>query len=200
MKAPRISIATLMGCVLVSAVGIAALRYSSSLWAGIMLMLTLGLLAIALLGVIYHRGARQAGWAGFLVFAGGYIALAFGPWFVTEIRPWLPTTVLLTEAFRRIEPTEERFALTQTYTKLKTARVRQLLAVEPPTQPERLAASLSLRLNTVSSPVRLWLTSSAESEYFQRVGHCLVGCLLGLLGTFIARGFHASGQRDAALS
>jgi hypothetical protein len=91
----RISIRGLMAVVLVSGVGLAALRNASDLWAGIMLLAALAVLGVAILGVMCLREWPRFWWTGFAVFEGGYLLLAFGPWFASEIEPRLATTLLL---------------------------------------------------------------------------------------------------------
>ena len=51
----RFSIAALMGLVLVAAIGLAALRNGCESWAGVMLLLTCGVLALAVVGVFCGR-------------------------------------------------------------------------------------------------------------------------------------------------
>jgi len=89
MSRPRFSIAGLMGMVLVVAVGVAALRSGSEDWAGIVSALTLGLLGVALLGVLFRQGPRRAFWSGFALFGWGYLALTMAPWFSGEVGPRL---------------------------------------------------------------------------------------------------------------
>jgi hypothetical protein len=72
----RFSIARLMGVVLVAALGSAALRYSSESSAGVMLLLTVGVLTLAVEGAICRGPNERACWLGFALFGGGYLALA----------------------------------------------------------------------------------------------------------------------------
>ena len=51
----RVSVARLMGFILVAAIGIAALKDSSETWAGVMLLGTLGLLGASVLGAMPRR-------------------------------------------------------------------------------------------------------------------------------------------------
>ena len=52
LRKTRISIARLMGVVLVAGLGFAALRNSSEDWAGAMLLLTCGTLMVAMVGAL----------------------------------------------------------------------------------------------------------------------------------------------------
>ena len=67
--------------VLVVSVGLASLLHASEAWAGLMLLVVCFFLGIAVLGVAYRRGGRRAAWAGFALFCGGYLAMAWwGNW------------------------------------------------------------------------------------------------------------------------
>ena len=57
MRAVRFSIAGLMGVVLVAAIGLAALRSQSQIWAGVLLLATLAAFCVALVGAFCRRGA-----------------------------------------------------------------------------------------------------------------------------------------------
>jgi hypothetical protein len=93
MRAVRVSIGGLMAVVLVAAIGLAALRDPNAIWAGMMLLLTCGVLTLAIVGVVCRRQAGRAGWLGFARFGWGYLALA-AAW---PLSHWiqLPTVTLL---------------------------------------------------------------------------------------------------------
>ena len=90
----RFSIAGLMGVVLVSAVGFAALRNASEAWAGWMLLLTCGVLTLAVVGSLCRGPDERAGWLGFALFGWGYLALALWHSFSQGTLP----TITLAEA------------------------------------------------------------------------------------------------------
>jgi hypothetical protein len=92
MRSVRSSIARLMGFVLVTAVGLAALRSSSETWSGVLLLATLGAFGIALIGAFCRTGSARGGWIGFAVFGWIYLSAAFG---LSERWPELPTQSLL---------------------------------------------------------------------------------------------------------
>jgi hypothetical protein len=200
----RFSIAGLMAVVLVCGVAVAALRNASEIWAGILLLLTLGLLAAALLGVAYRREAGRAGWIGFALFGWGYLTLAFGPWFAEQVRPQLPTTRLLdyvhgkvvesTEAnatFSVVLPAQNQ-VMTGSATTTTAKNVFVLTASTGGSQAARVTAS------SFSQPFRLLFAGAGNYEPFQRVGHCLFALLAGLVGAIVARRFHAGLRRAEA--
>jgi hypothetical protein len=93
-RSNRLSIAGLMGAVLVTALGLAALRNNSETWAGIMFLVTWGLIVLAVVGIVCRGGAERAWWLGFALFGSGYMKLVY---FSPEKTPpvTLPTAILL---------------------------------------------------------------------------------------------------------
>jgi hypothetical protein len=91
-----------MAAVSALAVGLAALRDANPLWACALMLATAAALGTALFGALHGRGLTRAWWLGFLVFAGGYSVLAFGPWFSEHIGPGLATTQVLGYAYTRV--------------------------------------------------------------------------------------------------
>ena len=98
----RFSIRALMALVLVSAVGLAALRNANDLWAGMMLMVALAAVGISVMGAVILRGQERYWWAGFAFFGGGYLALALGPGLSDTLQPQLGTTLVLRGVHSRI--------------------------------------------------------------------------------------------------
>jgi hypothetical protein len=95
MRAPRFSLAALMGIVLFCGIAVASLRYASDLWGSLLFTSAFALLLASIVGLALGRGRTRAGWLGFSVFGWGYLALCFGPWFGTGIKaPPLLTTKL----------------------------------------------------------------------------------------------------------
>ncbi len=76
MRFIRFSIAGLMGAVLTTALGLAALRSASETWAGVALLVTFAILGLAVVGVVSRAADERAWWLGFAVFGWGYLALA----------------------------------------------------------------------------------------------------------------------------
>lgn len=96
MRRLRFTIAGAAAVVFVVALALASLRLTSHVWAGTVLLLTLATLFLAILGVVYRQGERQAFWLGFILLGWGYMALASHFWWDrTAVRPHLATTSLL---------------------------------------------------------------------------------------------------------
>ena len=85
MRQVRFSIAALMGAVLVAAFGLAVFRYGSQVSAGVLFLLTCGVLCLGVVGIVCRRGAERAWWLGFTLFGWGYMTLAF--WFSEHLNP-----------------------------------------------------------------------------------------------------------------
>ena len=77
MAQARFSIAAMMGAVLVAALGLAVLRYGPKVSAGVLFLLTCGVLCLGIVGTVCRRGAGRAWWLGFTLFGWGYMTLAF---------------------------------------------------------------------------------------------------------------------------
>ena len=99
----RFTILSLMGLVLGVAVAITALRNSDDNWAGGSILATALLIGVVTLGAAYHSGQRRAGRLGFVVFCGGYFALAFLGLSDQNLAK-LPTTRLLVYVHQRVAP------------------------------------------------------------------------------------------------
>jgi hypothetical protein len=89
----RFSIAGLMGIVLVAAVGMASLRNASEIWAGAMVLMTCGILALSAVGVFCGSRSGRPWWLGFCAFGGTYMVLS-GCWSTSSLTR-LPTTDVL---------------------------------------------------------------------------------------------------------
>jgi hypothetical protein len=102
MRKVRFSIAGLMVAVAVSALVSAGLRSANAAaFAGAMLMLTSGVLGLAIVGVVSRRGNERTWWLGFTLFGCGYLVLAF--WTENGFHS-LPTTSLLLFLSSNIDP------------------------------------------------------------------------------------------------
>ncbi|MGC8638392.1 MAG: hypothetical protein ACP5XB_00775 [Isosphaeraceae bacterium] len=75
MRAARVSIAGLMGVILVVSLALAALRSNSWIWSGATTLATCALIGLAAVGAVCRTGPERAGWLGFAVLGGGYLAL-----------------------------------------------------------------------------------------------------------------------------
>jgi hypothetical protein len=92
MRRARFSIAALMGAVLFAALALAVFRYGSQVSAGVLFLLTCGVLCLGVVGIVCSEGSERAWWLGFTLFGWVYLALAL--WFSDHLNE-LPTTTLL---------------------------------------------------------------------------------------------------------
>jgi hypothetical protein len=169
----RFSIRSLSAFVLVSAIGLAALKNDNEVWAGMLLLLALATLGTAVLGSVFLRGKERAWWIGFAFFGGVYLALAVGPWFSETIEPQLGTRLLLN------------------YVQAK------LLSLRPDTINGEHVTYTQIQGILLKTPSGSTVHLLAP---FHRVGHCLFTLLAGLLGGMIAVWFYMrreTGGRDA---
>jgi hypothetical protein len=191
MRLPRFTIAGLMGLVVVVAVGVAALRFASELWASILLMLTLGVLGAAVLAFHERAGARRAWWRGFALFGWGYVMLAFGPWASEAIAPHLPTTMWLDASYAKLHPGDSEAG--QARRLWEDALRNYIVAVNTPSGANSAVAfSPDGKLVVSAAP------PGPAPEPFLRVGHSLWALLAACVGGLVGRASHARGERPAA--
>lgn len=195
MRPPRFSIAGLMGVVVAAAVGVAALRFANEWWAGALWLATLAGLGLAILGVVYRRGAKRAGWLGAAVFGGGYLALALAPWAATTTAPSLPTTMLLTTLYSRAFP--NRTMTTDVWTNVLINTTTPPATGTPWGPMPTPANPPGYVVPGAGSPGVNWAVVAATvpttpPEPFVRVGQCLWAWLAALVGAVAGRVFFAT--------
>jgi hypothetical protein len=190
MRLPRFTIAGLMGLVVVVAVGVAALRFASELWAGVLLMLTLGVLGAAVLAFHERTGASRSWWRGFALFGWGYLVLAMGPWAAEAIAPHLPTTMGLDALYARMHPAGDVEPQREFYD-LRLREARALL--------RELSRSSSITATPPGGTVAFTAPTTPPAESFRRVGHCLWALLVACVGGVVERACHTSGERTGSV-
>lgn len=163
---PRFSIKGLMVVVILVAIGIAALRSASELWASFVLTLTFGLLATAGLGALFSRGERQVFWIGFAAFGWGYVLVCF----CTDVGQRMVTNPIIDRFYAAHGP----------WKRVNFVIATPAAAGALPSQPVPVASVLA------------W--ESPQHQSFRRIGHSLFGLLAALLGGFVARYFAARNQ------
>ena len=118
MRSFRFSIARLMWVVLLAAIASAGLAYPSTHWAGIVVLLTRGVLCLALVGSVCRTGAKRAWWLGFFAFGWAYLGVSHAD--AWSPNPTLPTDALLNVLARligvsptgvRLPPRQEAMAI-----------------------------------------------------------------------------------------
>ena len=177
----RFNIRGLMSVIVGLAVAFAALRNADGYWSGGLLFLTLFLMGTAILAVVYDRGRSQAGWLGFLVFGGAYLALSLGQLPSAEVSAKLPTTRFISYAHARVD----------TVGRLRNKLVFQIV--------DQATGTIAFDEAAIQAdPSQIWnaiLPGAVNYEAFSVVGHCLLALVAGLLGAAIARRFQARKER-----
>jgi hypothetical protein len=79
MRRFRFSLGTLVILVVLSAVGLAALRESNEIWDSILFSITLGVLLISILLTVHRTNSMRALWLGFALFGSAYLGLSLIP-------------------------------------------------------------------------------------------------------------------------
>jgi uncharacterized protein YcfJ len=190
----RLSIRSLMSFVVVSAVGLAALKNASDLSAGMMLLAALAALGAATLGATILRGKERCWWAGFAVFSGGYLALAVGPWFSENFRPHLVTTHLLTYAQQKRTDLSKAFlASAQAEQESLLAQITRLKQIVR-NRNDPAVVALQERLSSVDQEITV-LRRTPTRDQFQLVGHSLFAFLAGLVGGSVGTWFFDRRER-----
>ena len=114
MKLPRLTIASIMGFVVLVALGFAAVKNPTELWAGSLFLATLGMLLLSVVGVASCSGNMRIGWIGFALFGFGYFILVLS---TGDLKPpTLPTTLLINYVYIHVSPPQTITDLNNTLT------------------------------------------------------------------------------------
>jgi hypothetical protein len=191
----RFTILSLMGLIVGVAIAVAALRNADDYWAGGLMLATVLLLGMATLGAFYHSGRRRASRVGFVVFCGGYFALAFLGLSDRNLAK-LPTTWLLLFVHERVAPPQ---TYSVTFTTPATGPGTILLSNVSPGPVTGAFTTATTSQISVAGAVNAnrsarWtamLPGAANYEAFSAVGHCEFALAAGLLGIVIARRYQA---------
>lgn len=177
----RLTIAGLMGIVVVVAAGLAALRYPDRLWASAAFSLAIASVVIAILVATATHGAIRAASRGFAIAAGIYLTLTLGPGFETHIGHDLITTPLNDFAYEKMNTAQRKriwIVKWDNATGMRSDNFRDFwLTDRALTNGE---APRPMGLSTATGDEKTILSSHAR--VFFRIGHSLLGLLAGLAG------------------
>jgi hypothetical protein len=187
----RFSIRTVMGLVVLIAVGLAALKNGNEVWDGIMLLTALAAVGVAILAATFSRERERAWCVGFALFGGCYLHLAVGPWTNDGFRQRLITTSLIGDLRNWMFESSVKYLL------IEKEEIRDQLAKLLPTNGkyDPVVASLQNNLRAIDNQLIKNKTASRRFDYFQSIGHSLFALLAGLLGGSFAVCFYARRQR-----
>ena len=188
----RFSIRTLMAVVLMSAVGLAALRNANELWATVMTMVALAFVCVAVLWAMLLRGRERAWWAGFALLGGVYLFVSLSPLrnrrsttrSLEYVHAKVADTSIATFDVSRFDQNSVSFRIVTTDGEVRERTVANSVYSYTPGQD--LLISMA--------PLNRWratLPGAANFDAFQRIGHSLFALLAGLVGGTIAAWFYA---------
>jgi hypothetical protein len=189
----RFRITALMGLVLFVGVAFAALRDASEWWAGALLVVTIGLLLTACLGVVYRTGGDRAFWLGMLVFGGGYLLLS--RFVFTDA-----TTSPLALTNRGIDALRWNLRSTpQAAGEKVLADMRGKMLPASVVQIDNRNSKFLVHYEGWSDYHDAWVGRMGikvqDAEVYHGVGNLLVVLLFALTGSVVAVAFHASRAR-----
>ncbi len=176
----RTSIAWVVATLLFGAIAAVALLEGSNVWADVLMLMTITLLGVSVLGCRLRLGSAKASWLGFAVFGWGYLAMACIPWSPQRTGLELPTSPLLNILHGKL------------------AGPAEAPRAQAPIKPDGTGVVPPEPSSTVGSPgdgprqaASSFLLRGSPAQ-FLGVGHCLITLLAALLGSGVARWFHAS--------
>ena len=171
----RASMAMMLAIVGLTAVGFAALRVSSRLWACACVSSALLALVVSIAGIIYRRGSQRAFWVGFALFGWTYMICSLGPAPLNAWRDLMVTAPVLS----MLED--------------------QLLEVPIPAMSPAGSSRLmpAARRPSGSSELTPWVywtdtdrSNPFASDSFSRIGHALFCLGIALAGGLFCRALH----------
>jgi hypothetical protein len=185
----RFSVRSLMALVLMSAVGLAALRNANEVWSGTMLMVAYGAVATAVMATLILRRGERYGWAGFAIFCGGYLAIAIGPLLSDAYRPHLGTTHFLNYVHSQVA-TDSSMQNLFTLQQQRLAVMQRIASVNAMTQRSALVA-LQNRLAWLDARIEQGQTSADPVDRWR-------SCRARLIATISSASVIASSQCSLA--
>ena len=197
MRRPRFSIGSALTLIGILGVTPAAFRDPSYLWANVTFSTAFAVLVLAIINVLYSRGARRAYWAGFALCGWAYFAMCSVPGLRESLCPRLVTEVIFDVLYPHVAPQPPPPAPGMVRGPART--MIQIpgqpgvavglvgMAPQAPAPESRWSAwSEPDRTNGVGYPIGT--VSLVSSEAFRQIGHSMAALLVGVLGGVYARG------------
>lgn len=194
----RFTIASLLGVVLVAAVGTAALRAATDLWDSVLFSATILALLAAVLLAVHRRGLRRAYWLGFAIFGAAYLVASVIPPVACRL---LTTTALSALGSKVLAINGAGMAVADVDNDgsidlfVTNALGRSVLYRNQGNGTFQDVTSSGL----VSSVLRpLMAAPGGSQENFVRIGHTLVALVVAFLGGQLSRRLCLSDDRSQA--
>ncbi len=174
----RSSIAGMLAAIALLAVGFAAFKVSSRLWAAAMFSFALFCLVAAVAATIHRRGATRAWSGGFALFGVTYLLAALGPPPLNAWKDWLITTPFLAVLEEQLRESPPTMPIPPAISGTRPTRI------VPTTG--RIASARPTGGSGELTPWGFWTTTDRSNPFgndsFLRIGHsvcCLIVASLG---------------------
>jgi hypothetical protein len=207
MRVLQSSITGLMVVVLVAAISIGALRHPSETWAGVMYLVTCGILLLSVVGATVLSAGKRAWWLGFALFGWGYMVLVFEPRAISSLRPSLPTSILLRAVGTRLYPERTSLIVPSRRSAEESSPIGHSLKSLTRLDTDRSARSL---MAILISAFQLTGPLQTETPYagpqdapdvpFLQIGHCLFALGAAVIGGLLATILFGIAPRSGAHS
>ncbi len=190
------SIRALMAFVLGWAVSLAALRNAVDLLAGMTLLGALLAGGVAMMCAATVRGHERDWWAGFALFAGGYLSLLFGPVISDTLQSQLGMSILKPLHYRvtgEAPPNASDLPALLAQRDVLLARWRDV-AVSAATGDDRRIKAVKEDMAKLNEQIDA-INNAASHDQFERVGRSLAVLVALLLGGMVATGFYSGRKK-----
>jgi hypothetical protein len=190
MRRFRFTVAGLIAVILLLAIGMAALRNPTELWASAVFTAAVSLFASSAVGAMAHRGVRRFTCAGLAIFGWVYLVFSFGSWMGNSVGtpPLLPSCLLDYLQDHIVSDGKTPYTADVEYNTFhsKTSVFR---LTTPPSEPS--TSTRQFAPSTAAGWRRVNMTA------YKQTGHSLGAMLFGILGAFAGRFFAARRERSA---
>jgi hypothetical protein len=168
---------------------------------GVLLLVTVGILAASVFGVWNRQGKQKAFWQGFSVFGLGYLAMAFIPTFPNEAGIELPTTRLIKFTHAKLvgspEDSRNSFVILKEQTAIAETKPVAVAETKPLAEEARPLADAepvaeAPKPAEVAPKQSASLFSPGDLKQFTVVGQCAFTLIFALIGSALSRWFYQS--------
>jgi hypothetical protein len=185
MGRPQFSIASLFVVIGILSIALAAFRQPSYMWANVTFTVAFAVNVLAIINIIYGKGASRAYWVGFLLCGGTYFTICTVPGIRDTLCPRLATEVVLDLIYPHVSPPPPQPGNARMVGQGQV--VWQVGIGAPPPAPTNRWAAWSEPDRRIGLGYPIGTVNLVSSEAFRQIGHSLAALLVAVLGGMYAR-------------